>query len=194
MTTRKYFFLLALMITGCTDPDAARRLSAFDADIESVNARISQALEERKPYGKGSVVHDLISLRIAIHRQTLAMLEQRRAAEQWRTTLTYTVDGKSYAAPADSVARMAALRARLNNARESRESDLQLMRGSADSVRPLYVMSVATKTITISQLEYQLAALANGFPPYYVPFHPPARGATPAQKIEVPAGKTAIVH
>jgi hypothetical protein len=191
MTTRKYFILLALMVAGCADPEAARRL---DADIESVNARISQAQEERKAYGKGSVVHDLISLRIAIHQQTLAMLEQRRAAEQWRTTLSYTVDGKSYSAPVDSMARMATLQARLKNAREGRESDLQLMRGSADSVRPLYVMSVATKTVLMSQLEYQLAAHASGFPPYYVPFHPPASGTTLPQAIEVPAGKSAVVH
>jgi hypothetical protein len=191
MTTRKYFIVLALMVAGCADPEAARRL---DADIESVNARISQAQEERKAYGKGSVVHDLISLRIAIHQQTLAMLEQRRAAEQWRTTLTFTVDGKSYVAPADSLARMAALQARLKNAREGRESDLQLMRGSADSVRPLYVMSVATKTVLMSQLEYQLAAHASGFPPYYVPFHPPASGTTLPQAIEVPAGKSAVVR
>jgi hypothetical protein len=191
MTTRKYFYLLALMVAGCADPEAARRL---EADIESINERISQAQEERKAYGKGSVVHDLISLRIAIHQQTLAMLEQRRAAGRWRTTLTYTVDGKSFTVPADAVARVAGLQAGLKNAREGRESDLQLMRGSADSVRSLYVMSVATKTITISQLEYQLTAHVNGFPPYYVPFHPPARGTTPMRKIEVPTGKTAIVH
>ena len=191
MTTRKYVFLLALMVAGCADPEAARRL---DADIESVNERISQAQEERKAYAKGSVVHDLISMRIAIHQQTLAMLEQRRAAEQWHTTLTYTVDGKSYSVPSDHIARVAALQARLKNAREGRESDLQLMRGSADSVRPLYVMSIATKTILISQLEYQLAAYVNGFPPYYVPYHPPASGTTLPQAIEVPAGKTAIVQ
>ena len=191
MTTRKYVFLLALMVAGCADPEAARRL---DADIESVNERISQAQEERKAYAKGSVVHDLISMRIAIHQQSLAMLEQRRAAEKWHTTLAYTIDGKSYAAPVDHIARVAALQSRLKNAREGRESDLQLMRGSADSVRPLYVMSIATKTILISQLEYQLAAYANGFPPYYVPYHPPASAATQPQAIEAPAGKTAIVR
>ena len=191
MTIRRYFFLLGLVIAGCADPEAIRRL---DADIESVNERITQAQEERKAYSKGSVVHDLISLRIAVHQQTLAMLEQRRAAEQWRMTLTYTVDGKPYAAPTDAMARMAGLQARLKNAREGRESDLQLMRGSADSVRPLYVMSIATKTITISQLEYQLAALANGFPPYYVSYHPPAAAATPPQTIEAPAGKAAVVR
>ncbi|MGH8633042.1 MAG: hypothetical protein ACRET7_02810 [Burkholderiales bacterium] len=191
MTIRKYLFLLGFVLAGCTDPEAIRRL---EADIESVNERITQAQEERKAYGKGSVVHDLISLRIAVHQQTLAMLEQRHAAERWRTTLAYSVDGKPYAPPADAVARIATLQGRLKNAREGRESDLQLMRGSADSVRSLYVMSVATKTITISQLEYQLAALANGFPPYYVPFQAPAKDTTPAKIVEVPAGQPAVVQ
>ena len=114
-------------------------------------------------------MYDLISLRLAIHEQTLAMLEQRRAASRWRTTLSYTVNGKPYSPPADLVTRVAALRRSSKNARESRESDLQLMRGSADSVRPQYVVSIATKTIHIAQLEYQLAAYTNAFPPYYGP-------------------------
>ena len=176
MTIPRYFFMLALVIAGCADPESARQL---EVEIEGVNERIAHAQEERKAYGKGSVVHDLISLRIAVHQQTLAMLEQRRAAQRWRLSLSYAVDGKSYAAPADVVARVAALQAQLRNAREGRESDLQLMRGSADSVRPLYVTSIATKTVLISQLEYQLAAYTNAFPPYYIPFRPPAKGTTP---------------
>lgn len=176
MTVPKYFSILALVvIAGCADPETARRL---EAEIESVNERIAQAQEEQKPYGKNSVVHDLMSIRIAIHQQTLAMLEQRRAAERWRMTLSYAIDGKPYAAPADIVPRVAALQGQLKNARESRESDLQLMRGSADSVRPQYVTSIATKTILIAQLEYQLAAYTNGFPPYYAPpFRPSAKVA-----------------
>jgi hypothetical protein len=175
MTVPRYFFMLALAaIAGCADPETARRL---ETEIEAVNERITQAQEESKTYGKGSLVHDLISLRIAIHQQTLAMLEQRRAAGRWGLSLSYTVDGKPYAAPADVVPRVAALQVQLKNARESRESDLQLMLGSADSVRPQYVVSIATKTVLISQLEYQLAAYTNGFAPYYVAFRPPAKGA-----------------
>jgi hypothetical protein len=89
---------------------------------------------------------------------------------------------------------MAAPQVRLKNAREGRESDPQLMRGSTDSVRSLYVIGIATKTVVISQLEYQLAAQASGFPPYYVPFYPPASGTTPSRATEVPAGKSAIVR
>lgn len=182
MKVRNFVIVLALLAAGCADPEAARRL---EADIERANGRIKQAQEELNTYGKGSVVHDLIALRIAIHQQTLAMLEQRRATEQWRTTITYTVDGKPYAAPADLVARIATLQGRLKNAREGRESDLQLMRGSADSVRSLYVTSIATKTVQIAQLEYQLAAYTNGFPAYYVPIRAPAKEAAaekPAEK------------
>jgi hypothetical protein len=188
MTTSRYIFVLALAVAGCADPESTRRL---EAEIELVNERITQAQEERKPYARGSPVHDLISLRIALHEQTLAMLEQRRAAARWRTTLSFTVDGKPYAPPADVVTRVAALQSQLKNAREARESDLQLMRGSADSVRPQYVMSIATKTIQIAQLEYQVAAYTNAFPPYYAPFPFPARSAAPAPASEPPAGKPA---
>ena len=187
MKIRNFVAALALLTAGCADPEAARRL---EADIESMNERIKQAQEELNTYGKGTVVHDLIALRIAIHQQTLAMLEQRRAAQQWRTTLIYSVDGQPYAAPADLAARVATLQGRLKNAREGRESDLQLMRGSADSVRPLYFTSIATKTVQIAQLEYQLAAYANGFPPYYVPVSAPAKSATP----QTPAGKPATAR
>ena len=187
MRVRIFIAVLAILAAGCTDPEAARRL---EADIERVNERIKQAQEELKTYSKGSVVNDLIALRMAIQEQTLAMLEQRRAAQQWRTTLIYTVDGKPYAAPADLPARVATLQGRLKNAREARESDLQLMRGSADSVRSLYVTSIATKTVQIAQLEYQLAAHTNGFPAYYVPVRAPAKDGAP----QAPAGKTATAR
>lgn len=188
MTVSRYLPLLALVVAGCSDPESTRRL---DAEIQSFTDRISQAQEERKPFAKGSVPYDLISLRIAIHEQTLAMLEQRRAAAQWRTSISYTVDGKPYAAPADVVARVAAIQTQLKNARDGRESDLQLMRGSADSVRPQYVTSIATKTIQIAQLEYQLAAYTNAFPPYYVQFSLPAKPPVAPTVPETPAKKPA---
>ena len=191
MTHPRYFVALVIAIAGCSDPESARRL---DAEIEAVNERITQSQEERKPYSRGTPVHDLMSLRIAIYEQSLAMLVQRRSAAKWRTTLSYTVDGAPYAAPPDVVTRVAALQAQLKNAREGRESDLQLMRGSADSVRPHYVTSIATKTLQIAQLEYQISAHTNAYPPYYVPVHQPAKAATPPKMSEDPAGKPATAQ
>ena len=186
MTIPRYFCVLALMIAGCSDPESTRRL---DAEIESLTDRIAQTQEEIKSFAKGTVPHDLVALRIAIYEQTVALLEQRRAAARWRTSLSYTVDGKPYAAPADVVARVAAIQTQLRNAREGRESDLQLMRGSADSARPQYVASIATKTLQIAQLEYQLAAYANAFPPYYVQFSLPPKPAAAPPVSEAPAKK-----
>jgi hypothetical protein len=188
MTISRYFSVLALVIAGCADPESVRQL---EAEIGAVNERITQAQDEQKSYSKGSTAYDLISLRAAIYEQTLALLEQRRAAKRWSISIGYAVDGKPYSAPADVVARVAALQTQLKNARESRESDLQLMMGSGDSVRPQYITSIATKTVLIAQLEYQLAAYTNGFPPYYVPYRPLAKGGGSPQAGEAPAGKAA---
>ena len=69
--------LVLFMLAGCAGP---KFMSQLDEEAAAVKERIAQAQEERKSYGKGSVVHDLVTLRIAIHEQTLAILEQRRAA------------------------------------------------------------------------------------------------------------------
>lgn len=192
MTTRKLVPVLALILLGgCMGPEATSQLNT---EVQAVKDRVSQAREERKSYGKGSIVYDLISLCLAIHEQTLAMLEQRRAAGSWRTQLSYTVNGKPWTTPGDVEAKMSSVEARLKNARAGRESDLQLAKESDDAFRPLLLMSAATKAILISQLEYQLAAHRFGFPSYYVPFHPPAEGATPPQSITAPVGKAGVVQ
>jgi len=192
MKTRLPVLMLALtLLSGCMDPAGTSQL---DAELKAVKERIAQAQEERQSHGKGSVMHDLVSLRIAIHEQTLAMLEQRRASDSWRTKLNYTVNGKPYTAPADAEKRVSQLEARIRKTQAGRESDLQQARDSGEAVKPLYTMSAGTRAILISQLEYQLAAHRHGFPPYYVPFSPPKPGTTRPQIIEVPAGKSAVVQ
>lgn len=192
MNTRRSLPMLALiLLAGCAGPESVSRL---DADANAVKERIAQAREELRAFGKGSVAHDLITLRIAIHEQTLAMLEQRRTAGSARVTLSYTVDGKPYRAPADAAADAKRLEDKLKEVRTAREYDLQQVREAGEPFRPLYTMSAATKAIQISQLEYRLAANRHGFAPYYVPFHPPAEGVTPPQVIEIPAGKSAVLR
>ena len=192
MNTRRSLPMLALiLLAGCAGPEPTSQL---DLEAKSVKERIAQAQEERKSFGKGSVAHDLITLRIAIHEQTLAMLEQRRAAGKAQVTLSYTVDGKPYRAPADAAVDAKRLEDKLKEVRAGREYDLQQVKESGEPFKPLYTMSAATKAIQISQLEYQLAAYRHGFPPYYVPFHPPVEGVTPPQVIEIPAGKSVVIQ
>ena len=124
----------------------------------------------------------------------LAMLEQRRAMQSWRAKLSYTVDGTSWAPLPDLERRMAEVEMRLQETRRARESDLAQAREAPEAVRSLYVMSAATRAVLISQYEYRLAGDRHGFPAYYVPFQMPASGASPPQVIDVPAGRSAIVH
>ena len=184
------FPMLALALAGCMGPESMPQL---EAEEKALRVEIAQARDERANHGKGSVVHDLITLRIAIKEQTRAMLAQRRAAGSWRTRLTYSVNGKSWAAAADADKHIAAIEQRIRAARQERESDLAQIREAGEAFKPLYAMSAATKAVLISQLEYQLAGHRHGFPPSYVPFHPPAPGRSPPQAIEVPAGRSAVV-
>jgi len=192
MINRLSIATLALfLLVGCAGP---KFTSLLDAEADAVKERIARAHEERNSYGKGSVVHDLVTLRIAIHEQTLAMLEQRRAAGKALVTLSYGVDGKPYRAPADAAADAKRLEDKLKELRAGQERDLQQIKESGEPFRPLYTMSAAIKAVQISQLEYQLTANRHGFPPYYVPFHPPAAGVTPPQVIEIPAGQSVIIQ
>ena len=192
MNSRQSIATLALiLVVGCVGLESASQL---DAEANAVKEHIAQAQDERKSYGKGSVVHDLITLRIAIHEQTLAMLEQRRSAGIAQVTLSYSVDGKPYRAPADAAADAKRLEQGLKEVRAGREYDLHQIKESDEPFKPLYTMTAAVKAIQIAQLEYQLAANRHGFPPYYVPFHPPAEGVTPPQVIEIPAGKSAVIQ
>ena len=108
-------------------------------------------------------------------------------------TLSYTVDGKPYRVAAGA-ADAKRLEDKLKEVRAAREYDLLQAKTAGEPFQPFYVMSAATRAIQMSQLEYQLAAHRHGFAPYYVPFHPPAEGATPPQVIEIPAGKSAVIQ
>jgi hypothetical protein len=183
--------LTFIVLAACAGRASASQL---DADADALKERIAQAQDERKSHGKGSVVHDLITLRIAIQEQTLAMLEQRRLAGKARVKLSYRVDGKPYHASRDAAADAKRLEEKIREVRAGREYDLQQARESGEPFKPLYTMTAAVRAIHISQLEYRLAANRYGFPPYYVPFHPPAEGVTPPQVIEVPAGSSAVIQ
>jgi hypothetical protein len=164
--------------------------SQLDRDVSAFKERVSQGRKERDSYAKGTAVHDVIALRVAMDEQTLAMLEQKRAAGKSQVALTYTVSGRSYTPPGDAQGRIAALEKRIDSTRKGRESDLEQIKSSGEAVRPLYVLSAATKSVQISQLEYQVAAYRHGFPPYSVPSGtPPAAGKSRPQVVEAPARK-----
>ena len=187
MGARYGIAILTIVLLGGCDGGPESQL---DKDVSAFKERIDQGRRERDSHTKGTAVHDVIALRVAIDEQTLAMLEQRRAAGKSQVALTYTVSGRSYTPPGDAQSRIAALEKRIDSARKGRESDLEQIKSSGEAVRPLYVLSAATKSVQISQLEYQVAAYRYGFPPYAVPSGTPSpAGKSRAQVVEAPAGK-----
>ena len=178
-----------ILLAGCMEPQATREL---DADIKAAQVRIEKARADQKRYGRGSVVYDLIGLRIAIEEQTSAMLHQRRAAARWQTELGYTVDGQEYVP--ESMASIKSLEGQLRAARTRRAEALEQIATADEIMKPLLEMSAGTTAILMAQLEYRLAASRYGFPAYYVPFTPPAEGTTPPQLITAPEGSSAVVQ
>jgi len=178
-----------ILLAGCPEPQSTREL---DADIEATKVRIEKARADQKRYGKGSVVYDLTGLRVAIEEQTAAMLQQRRSAARWQTTLNYTVDGQEYVP--ESLASIKSLEQRLRTAQAKHTEIVEQIATADEITRPLLEMSAGTGAVLIAQLEYRLAASRYGFPAYYVPFQPPAEGETPPQMITVPEGGAAVIQ
>ena len=178
-----------ILLAGCLEPQATREL---DADIQAAKVRVEKARAEQKRHPKGTVLHDLIGLTVAIEEQTVAMLRQRRAAVRWQTELNYTVDGQEYVP--ESLASIKSLEQRLREAKARRAETAEQIPGADEIMRPLLEMSAGTTAVLIAQLEYRLAASRYGFPAYYVPFTPPAEGASPPQLITVPEGSTAVMQ
>lgn len=148
---------------GCTNPEEVKKL---EQEIEKVNQNISDSITENSKYGEGSALHALITLRLSIYMQTLAMLEQKKAAAWYFPRFSYLVDGKQYYPPDDLGSKISTLENELKTA----QKEAELARGKASLaggvIGLLAVMDAETKALTVSQLSYQLIAFRNGFPPY----------------------------
>lgn len=164
----KVWFGIAIVatLTGCADQAA---VLALDNQIKATATAIEVAKIERAPYGEGSPLHAMITLRIAVHEQTLAMLNQKLGAVRWYPWFRYTVSGSVYTPPADAKERLAEL-----------EQKLQVERTRARTSKPLYgglIGSIEQLTqefrrLNVAQLEYQEAALRFGFPPLIAEVRP----------------------
>src|SRR5947209_1269965 len=105
---------LVILVACAPRPDT----SQLDADIQAACKRIENAQTERGRYNAGSLIHAVVSLRLATEQQTLGMLEQRRSALLYFIRTSYQVNGAAYQPPADAPARIANLQAELAAAQQ----------------------------------------------------------------------------
>ena len=80
------------------DPELAERLRS---DIAAISKEIETSEQEDAKYA-GGLVKSLIGARLAILRQTEAMLEQREKSWTFGIGVNYAIDGKPFVPPADA--------------------------------------------------------------------------------------------
>lgn len=136
---------------------------SLTADTSAVQAEIRKAEEEDQRF-TGGLIKSLISLRLATLRQTLALLDQRAKAAAARTTLHYTVDGKTLALPADASQQLAAVENELaDNALKLSKQEAEAARYSGGLVQATALAAVATLRQTQAMLDQKRLALKYGF-------------------------------
>lgn len=156
---------IVFLLLGCTNPEEAKKL---EQEIEKVNQNITDSITENSKYGEGSALHTLTTLRLSIYKQTLAMLEQKKAAWYF-PRFSYSVDGKQYSPPDDLASKISTLETELTTAQKEVDVAREKASNAGGVIGLLAVMDAETKALTVSQLNYQLIAFRNGFPPYLTP-------------------------
>ena len=155
--------IAAALMSGCSNPEEAKKI---EQEIVLVNQNISDSITENLKYGEGSAIHSLITLRLSIYKQSLAMLEQKKAATWYSPRFSYSVDGKVYNPPDDLASKISTLEIELANA----QKEMELARSKAlltgGLVGLVDLMNAETKSLTVAQLNSQLIALRSGFPQY----------------------------
>ena len=159
-------FLVSFMLFGCAKQEDTTRLNA---EIGEIKKNISFCETDLKKFGEGSPLYLLVAMRCSTYKQTLAMLEQKRASHLFYFKTDYRVNGNIYQPPHDLAERLTRVEGELRAARD----DLEIARKKADNVGGLMaimaILQAETKALTVTQLEYQLSAYRNGFPPYISP-------------------------
>jgi hypothetical protein len=100
------------------------------------------------------------------------MLEQKRDAAWFYPRLYYTVEGKTYSPPADVEQRIKNLDAELESARDQWKRAQGKAEGSSGLIGALALIEAQGKGLVVAQIEYELAAYRNGFPPLMAPVEP----------------------
>jgi hypothetical protein len=159
------YVIIALIVVaaGCAPREVTTELQV---QIKEVREQISNTKADRDRYGDGSVLHSLISLRLAMQEQTLAMLEQKKAAMRWFPWFSYTVDGKPYQPPADAADKVKTLESQIEKAQAELTEQRARVTVAGGLIGVLAALTAELKAFELAQLEYELAAYRNGFPHY----------------------------
>ena len=157
---------IVLCLSGCAKPEDATRLNA---EIEATKKQINDSEIELKKYGEGAPLYALVALRCSIYRQTLSMLEQKRASYLFYFRSSYQVNGRIYEGPQDLTERLPRLEEDLKSAQANLDAARKKAKEAGGLMAVIAVLDAETKALTVAQLDYQVSAYRNGYPPYISP-------------------------
>lgn len=141
---------------------ATAQKSGLSTDLAHVREEIREAEQEDAALA-GGLVKTLIALRLAILRNSEAMLEQRRLANTHNIALTFSVQGEAYvprpAKPAELVSIEQAIVEAQGDVKEARREDAKYAGGL---VKAMAAARVATAENTLAMLKQRWYATKYG--------------------------------
>jgi Na+-transporting NADH:ubiquinone oxidoreductase subunit NqrC len=171
--------LAAILVVVLQQP----QISTFeiDRDRSALSAEISTIQAESEKYESG-LLKSLIEVRLAITRNTLAMLDQKRASFIRRITLNYQLDGQPIREASDQ--ELNTILEELSQAeKKANASKLNAERYTGGLMQAMALMTAETDQLSVSQLRLKFYSAKHGIP---MPFPSlPEKSKTPAE----PPGK-----
>jgi hypothetical protein len=145
---------------------AQERQREIQTAIVAVDNEIAAAEKDTAKYS-GGLVKALIESRLQTLKQTRAMLDQCAKSSTFGVNLRYTVDGRTFAPPADAAVQASAVEAEIAKlettiAKQQAEAD----RYSGGLVQALSLSTVATSRQTLAMLRQKYLALKFGLPQF----------------------------
>lgn len=134
----------------------------IDRDRAALTSQISITQEESEKYGPG-LLKSLIEVRLAIARNTLAMLDQKRASFVRRITLDYRLDGRPVHDASDQELNM--ILEELSQAeKKAAASRLDAARYSGGLAQAMSLLKAETDELSVSQLRLKFYSAKHGIP------------------------------
>lgn len=134
----------------------------IDRDRAALTLQISITQEESEKYGPG-LLKSLIEVRLAIARNTLTMLEQKRASFIRRITLDYRLDGRPVHEASDQ--ELTTILEELAQAeKKAAASRLEAARYSGGLAQAMSLLKAETDELSVSQLRLKFYSAKHGIP------------------------------
>jgi hypothetical protein len=155
-----------IILVGCVRSVGAQDVSVVQADLTVVQSEIKAAQTEDAQY-TGGLVKTLIASRIAVLRQTEAMLQQKLLALKDGVRVQYSVDGRAFNLPASAKQMLADVEHEIGlNEAKIKAQEAEVARYSGGLVQAMALSTLATMRQTQAMLEQKRVALKYELPQY----------------------------